>query len=126
MTVWPVIVRELRAESRRPMNNWLRVLGAAVLVMVFAVKSGHMQGGMAQMGIGLFTGMNAALFGAIWVLGPLMTADCISREKREGTLGLLFLTPLSPFGIVLGKGLIHGWRALTLFLAMAPVLTVPC
>ncbi len=27
--MWPVIVRELRAEARRPANYWLRVAGAA-------------------------------------------------------------------------------------------------
>jgi hypothetical protein len=30
MALSPVIVRELRAESRRPFSYWLRVLGAAV------------------------------------------------------------------------------------------------
>ena len=31
------------------------------------------------------------------------TADCLSEEKREGTLGLLFLTDLRGYDIVLGK-----------------------
>ena len=35
--------------------------------------------------------------------GVHLTADAIAQEKREGTLGLLFLTPLTPFQIVLGK-----------------------
>jgi ABC-type multidrug transport system permease subunit len=35
--------------------------------------------------------------------GRLMTADCLSREKREGTLGLLFLTDLKGYDVVLGK-----------------------
>src|SRR6185369_12388194 len=46
-------------------------------------------------------------------------------EKREGTLGLLFLTPLTPSGIVLGKSLIHAVRAITLFLAVLPALALP-
>ena len=37
MTILPVIKRELRAEARRPFNYWLRVLGAAVAVLVCAV-----------------------------------------------------------------------------------------
>ncbi|HEX7860059.1 MAG TPA: ABC transporter permease subunit [Verrucomicrobiae bacterium] len=40
--------------------------------------------------------------------GVHLTADSISREKRDGTLGLLFLTPLTPFQIVIGKMVAHG------------------
>ena len=63
--------------------------------------------------------------GAIWVLVPMLTADCISRERREGTLGLLFLTPLKGTDVVVAKGLAHGLRAMTLGLAVLPVLTIP-
>ena len=35
--------------------------------------------------------------------GPLTTADCLSRERRDGTLGLLFLTDLRSYDVVLGK-----------------------
>lgn len=54
-----------------------------------------------------------------------MTADCLSREVREGTLGLLLLTPLSGRGVVAGKGLVHGLRAATLLLSVAPLLSLP-
>ena len=54
-----------------------------------------------------------------------MTADCISRERREGTLGLLFLTPLTVLDVIAGKAAIHVLRALTLFLAALPVLVLP-
>ena len=73
----------------------------------------------------LFAALHCALFGAIWVLVPMLTADCISRERREGTLGLLFLTPLKGTDIVVAKGLAHGLRAVTLWLAVLPVLTIP-
>ena len=56
----------------------------------------------------LFGSLHSALFLAIWVLVPLLTADCISRERREGTLGLLFLTRLRAGGIVVAKGLVQG------------------
>ena len=77
------------------------------------------------LGSRLFAALHSTLFGAIWVLVPLLTADCISRERREGTLGLLFLTPLKGTDIVVAKGLVHGLRAMTLWLAVLPVLTVP-
>jgi ABC-type transport system involved in multi-copper enzyme maturation permease subunit len=61
----------------------------------------------------------------LWLLEPLGAADCISRERREGTLGMLFLTPLKPAHIVIAKGLVHGLRAATLVVAVVPVLTIP-
>jgi len=53
-----------------------------------------------------------------------MTADCISRERREGTLPLLFLTPLKAKDIVMAKGFAHGLRALTLCIAVIPIFTL--
>src|SRR5256885_5281345 len=48
-----------------------------------------------------------ALFGFAFVyclfIGARLTADCLSEEKREGTLGLLFLTDLKGYDVVFGK-----------------------
>jgi ABC-type transport system involved in multi-copper enzyme maturation permease subunit len=73
----------------------------------------------------LFMGLNRTLLFAFWILVPLITADCVSREKREGTLGLLFLTPLTVFDVIASKAAIHVLRALTLFLAALPLLGLP-
>ena len=35
--------------------------------------------------------------------GTRLAADCRGEEKREGTLGLLFLTDLQGYDVVLGK-----------------------
>lgn len=152
MTLIPVVSRELRAESRRPFNYGLRVIGVLALLaacglsfyqhasyraMVQQVlqyaQSGWGQsspgGGSANtpelMGTLLFGYANTALFSTLWLLLPLLTADSINREKREGTLGLLFLTPLTPMGVVSGKCFVHGLRGLTLFLTMLPILAMP-
>jgi ABC-type transport system involved in multi-copper enzyme maturation permease subunit len=61
----------------------------------------------------------------IALVAPALTADCIAREKRDGTLGLLFMTPLSAGGIVAGKALAQGLRAFTLWLAVLPILAIP-
>src|ERR1035438_2921522 len=124
MTVLPVIARELRASARQPFTYYLRVLGVAALLLA-SVLFGLQVGFEPTYGRQLFAALHAALFGAIWLLVPMLTADCISRERREGTLGLLFLTPLTGTGIVVAKGLVHGMRAITLWLAVLPVLTVP-
>jgi ABC-type transport system involved in multi-copper enzyme maturation permease subunit len=134
--MWPVIFRELRAESRKSFTYWLRVIGAAaILAAIFftlqqpgrwtrfgalpVVQSQQLMGRM------LFGNVNGTLFALVWLIVPLLTADCINREKREGTLGLLFLTPLTAEGIVIGKMFAHALRALTFVLTMLPVLAVP-
>lgn len=123
MNLLPVVIRELRAQARHPLTYWLRAVGIGSMVGVLALVD--WKGSPSEMGGRLFGALNATLFLAIWILVPLLTADTISREKREGTLGLLFLTPLTPVGIVLGKALIQGLRAVTLFLAVLPALAVP-
>jgi ABC-type transport system involved in multi-copper enzyme maturation permease subunit len=120
-----VIARELRAESRRPTNYWLRVLAAGGVIAVFATFVLGTDVPPAWLGTGLFMVLQRTLLLACWVLVPLMTADCVSRERREGTLGLLFLTPLTPWDVILGKGAVHILRVLTLFLASLPVLGLP-
>ncbi len=124
MTVLPVIVRELRASGRQPFTYSLRVLGAAALLLAGALF-GLKHGFAPSVGRQLFGALHVTLFGAIWVLVPMLSADCISRERREGTLGLLFLTPLTGPDIVVAKGLAHGLRAVTLWLAVLPVMAIP-
>ena len=122
--VLPVIYRELRASARQAFTYHLRSLGVAVLLLA-SVLFGLEHGFGPVLGGKLFGSLHFTLFCAIWVLVPLLTADCISRERREGTLGLLFLTRLAATDIVVAKGLAQGLRALTLWLAVVPVLTVP-
>ena len=125
MNATALIVRELRSESRRPANYWLRVLAAAGLILVFASIMLSEQLDLSRVGATLFMGLNRTLLFAFWVLVPLMTADCVSREKREGTLGLLFLTPLTVFDVIASKAAIHVLRALTLYLAALPLMGLP-
>ena len=123
MIVLPVIERELRAAARHGPTYNLRVLGALALLVVLGMFWLR-DGGGSGAGGRLFNDFHRTLFFAIWILVPLLTADCISRERREGTLPLLFLTPLSARDIVYAKGLAHGLRSFTLWLAVLPVFTV--
>lgn len=123
MILLPVIERELRASARQPFTYILRMLGVLALVLVvswFALKGalGPDCGGE------LFTALHTTLFSAIWLLAPFLTADCISRERREGTLPLLFLTPLRPSNILWAKSVAQGVRAFSLWLAVVPVLAI--
>jgi ABC-type transport system involved in multi-copper enzyme maturation permease subunit len=127
MTLLPVIQREVRVAARTPATYWLRVVGAAALLLVGAAfwRVEGVRGVGFSQGASWFGMMHQMLFWTIWVLVPVMTADCISRERREGTLGLLFLTPLKARDIVLAKGFVHGLRAVTLAIAGVPVLVLP-
>ena len=53
--------------------------------------------------------------------GVILTADSLSDEKREGTLGLLFLTDLRGHDVVLGKVATHALQSVYAFLAAFPV-----
>jgi ABC-type transport system involved in cytochrome c biogenesis permease component len=125
MLTFPLIVRELRAESRRPANYWLRLLAAGSVLLVFTVLVFNREVRVAEIGALLFGYLHRTLLWAFWITIPLMTADCISKEKREGTLDLLFLTPLRVLDVILGKAAIHGIRATTLLLAALPILGLP-
>jgi ABC-type transport system involved in multi-copper enzyme maturation permease subunit len=123
MILLPVMERELRAAARHPSTYNLRVLGGLALVAVLVMSWLGDIGGPGAGGR-LFGSFHRALFFSIWILVPLLTADCISRERREGTLPLLFLTPLRARDIVYAKGLAHGLRSFTLWLAVLPLFTI--
>ena len=59
------------------------------------------------------------------IAGVRDTADCLSSEKREGTLGLLFLTDLKGYDVVLGKLAAHSLNAFYSVAAVLPMLAIP-
>ena len=124
MTFFPIVGRELRVSARTASTYWLRIVGATVLLAAGA-SYWMVEGVRYGASTGWFMAMHLTLFWTIWVLVPVMTADCISRERREGTLGLLFLASLKAGDIVLAKGFVHGLRATTLCIAGIPVLVLP-
>ncbi|MBI3849341.1 MAG: hypothetical protein HY298_03465 [Verrucomicrobia bacterium] len=125
MIFLPVIKRELRSEARRPFNYWLRVMGAAAAFLVCASLIWDSHVPPAKLGARLFAILHSTILLTIWVMVPALTADCLSRERREGTLGLLFLTPLTARSIVVSKSLVHALRSMTLWLAAVPILAIP-
>ena len=57
--------------------------------------------------------------------GVRSTADCLSEEKRDGTLGLLFLTDLKGYDVVGGKLVATSLNAFYGLTAIFPLLAIP-
>lgn len=123
--MWPLVVRELRVQARSRLHFGLRLLGAGTLLGVFLWCWWRLRPGGVETGNGLFGLLARLSLGVIWCIGPFLTADCIAREKREGTLGLLWMTPLHPWQVVLAKSLARTLGAFTLLGATIPVFAIP-
>ena len=116
--------RELRVQAGRARTYWLRGAGGLLIALMLLARWGAAAGLGAGGGGELFGQLHLLLFAATWIVVPLLSADTLSRERREGTLGLLFLTHLRPMDIVVAKVLTEGLRALSLWLSMLPLLAV--
>ena len=123
MTFSPIVERELRIASRRPGTYWLR---AALAAFGFIACAQWFDGNLiaanpAAVGQGSFRMLS--WLGLAMALGAcVFTADSICLERREGTLGLLFLTALKSHDVVLGKLAVLGFVALFALLGFAPAL----
>jgi hypothetical protein len=127
MTFLPIIDRELRVAARKRSTFWLRVTSALVGMVI--------GGGIMMLSrIGAFdaSAMGDALFGVLtWLAllvalaaGLFFTSDCLSEEKREGTLGFLFLTDLRGYDVVGGKLLATSLRVTYALMSVIPILAV--
>jgi hypothetical protein len=106
MTFLPIAVRELQVSARRPMTYYWRclcALNAACVTLACLVAGFAGTLTAASAGELTFRILSVAGYGVAAVAAALMTADCVSQERREGTLGLLFLTDLRGYDIIVGK-----------------------
>jgi len=126
MTFLPIVDRELRESSRRRGTYWLRVR-VAFQALLIAVAAGIMNFLQPQLKLGtvLFWGLSGVAMLFCLLAGRRSTADCLSQEKREGTLGLLFLTDLKGYDVVLGKMVATSISGFYALVAIFPVLAIP-
>src|SRR5579859_5392670 len=104
ITVLPIVGRELRVAARRRGTYWSRVMVAmAAIIMGVILYFTFSQAPPRELGERLFYTVSWLAFLYCLVTGVRSTSDCLSEEKREGTLGLLFLTDLKGFDVVGGK-----------------------
>ncbi|HEY2951585.1 MAG TPA: ABC transporter permease subunit [Verrucomicrobiae bacterium] len=127
MTFLPIVERELRVAARRRGTHSMRFCVALAVLVVWLVLILGSQNSMppAQLGHQLFMALSIATFGFCLLAGVFLTADCLSSEKREGTLGLLFLTDLKGYDVVLGKLAATSLHAFYGLLATLPVMALP-
>src|SRR6267154_6167731 len=118
MTFLPIVDRQLRESSRRPATYRMRSLLAlsALAIWFFLLIAGSNSG--IRKGMMLFIAIGVLALGFCLVAGLVLTADCLSEEKREGTLGLLFLTDLKGYDVVFGKLVATSVHALFAMLAI--------
>ena len=126
MTFLPIVERELIEASRRRGTHWIRLLAAAAGLGLGALVLLNMRAAPpAELGMDLFRVLAGAAYFYCLFVGVFRTADSLSEEKREGTLGLLFLTDLKGYDIVLGKLVATSLNAFYGLLALFPVMAIP-
>jgi len=130
MNCLPIVERELRLAARRGWTFGTRLIGAGLFMLIaggfmlinLILPSGAMGN---QLGTALLFVLEWLSFVGVLSAGVFLTADCLSGEKREGTLGLLFLTDLRGPDVVLGKLLATSLRAAQGLVAVFPILGLP-
>src|SRR5437763_1556076 len=125
MSFLPIVDRELRISSRRPGTYRMRwILVLTVLILWFLLLANTHWVSSAQRGKMLFVGVGILAFAFSLFSGVFLTADCLSYEKREGTLGFLFLTNLRGYDVVAGKLLATSLRGFFALTALFPILAI--
>jgi ABC-type transport system involved in multi-copper enzyme maturation permease subunit len=124
MTILPIAGRELSVAARRRGTYRLRSYGVLIALILLGVvlRSDVPRG---QLGHTVLSALGVATLGFCMLAGLLLTADSISAEMEGGTIGLLFLTDLKGYDIVLGKLAAHSINAFFGLLAIFPVLALP-
>lgn len=105
MNLLPLVERELRVSVRKPIATWLRLIcgGGGLLIIVWATMVWTSWVPLPSLGSRLVECVTLAGFSFAALAGLFQTADSMSQEKRDGTLGFLFLTDLNSADVVFGK-----------------------
>ena len=126
MTFLPIAERELRIRSRRPGTFAVRCVAATLALLLcgflMVVFTGR---GAARVGGEAFYVVTVLTFLYCLYEGLRNTTDCLSEEKRAGTLGFLFLTDLKGYDVVIGKLLATSLSSFYAMVAILPAIGLP-
>ena len=127
MTFLPIVERELRVAARKRGTQWLRFFAALlVIVVVFVILLGTNRSVPGpRLGQQVFYAVSGMAMVFCALAGVFLTSDCLCSEKRDGTLGLLFLTDLKGYDVVLGKLAATSMVSAYAVLAIIPMLGLP-
>lgn len=117
--------RELNLASRRRGTYWTRVVTAALVGGILFAMAGTTNEAPFRVSQTIFRCLTVFTFAYCLFAGVRYTADALSEERREGTLGLLFLTDLRGYDVVIGKLAVTSLNAFFGLLAAIPLLAVP-
>jgi ABC-type transport system involved in multi-copper enzyme maturation permease subunit len=128
VTILPLIQRQLRVRARGRAVYWTRFAVALVGIML-CLRSLSLSGGLpgpsqAMLGQWAFQSLVMAAF-ILCCCAGFLTVDAISRERREGTLGLLCLTRVKALDVLLGGFGAAGITCLCALVSILPVLMLP-
>lgn len=115
----------MRARQSRTYVSRFIVAAVSAVAAIFCLIVASWNSSPSGAGSDLFYILGWTSFGLCLLEGIRVTSDSISEEKREGTLGLLFLTDLRSEEIVLGKQAGVSLNSLFSLMAVVPALGVP-
>jgi ABC-type transport system involved in multi-copper enzyme maturation permease subunit len=127
MVLLPVVERELRVAARGRALYRVRFWSVLVMAGVFAwsMEALAEDQPMSETGEEVLGFLTACAFVFSALIGVIATSDSVSQEKREGTLGLLFLTDLRGYDVICGKLAANSISALYALAASLPILGIP-
>lgn len=119
----PIVHRELQVAARDPKLHAHRLRGGTLVLLLSAgmIFSGVWRPSSAGK---MFQAVSFLALLYCLFQGVQKCADTITEEKRQGTLGLLLLSGLEGFDIILGKLAAALIRSLSGLLSFVPVLAV--
>ncbi len=126
--VWstPVVHRELSVYSRQLWTYWIRTClalgGLGIFIVVSYSRDFEIGAGKGQIFV---IPLAAGLFFAAAIVGIRSTYDTIGRERRQGTLSLMYLTGLQPEEVMIAKVASNGLQNIWAILAILPLLGMP-
>ncbi len=127
----PVLQRELLVRARRGSTIWIRLgiyllaLMLVALLLIPAMTMGSMTGMGISSGRIIFEPLRYLLLVYALFEGARSVASAIPDERREGTLGLLFLTNLRSWDVLLGKTASGALTSIYGALVVAPLFAIP-
>ncbi|HUR47430.1 MAG TPA: hypothetical protein VMZ27_16220 [Candidatus Saccharimonadales bacterium] len=122
MILPPILDRELRVAARRRSTYSMRFFAALITALIWYFLLVGTKEAWTRLGSHIFLALSVLALGGCLFSGMFLTADCLVQEKRDGTLGLIFLANLRGSHVVLGKLAATSLTSIFGLLAILPII----